>query len=44
MGDKRDTAKDVKQAETERVYKRVMIVTAHPDDPEFIFGATVAKL
>jgi LmbE family N-acetylglucosaminyl deacetylase len=44
MSDKRDTAKDVKQAETERGFKRVMIVTAHPDDPEFIFGATIAKL
>lgn len=44
MGDERDAAKRVKQAETERVYKRAMVVTAHPDDPEFLFGATVAML
>jgi LmbE family N-acetylglucosaminyl deacetylase len=28
----------------ERHYERVMVVAAHPDDPEFGFGATVAKL
>jgi LmbE family N-acetylglucosaminyl deacetylase len=28
----------------ERTYKRVLVATAHPDDPEFLFGATVAKL
>ena len=25
-------------------YARAMVVAAHPDDPEFLFGATVAKL
>jgi LmbE family N-acetylglucosaminyl deacetylase len=25
-------------------YLRAMVVAAHPDDPEFLFGATVAKL
>jgi LmbE family N-acetylglucosaminyl deacetylase len=30
--------------EAGRVYRRVLVVTAHPDDPEFLFGATVAHL
>lgn len=30
--------------ETQRRYDRVLAVSAHPDDPEFGFGATVAKL
>jgi LmbE family N-acetylglucosaminyl deacetylase len=25
-------------------YERVLIVTAHPDDPEYLFGATIARL
>lgn len=25
-------------------YERVLVVTAHPDDPEYLFGATIAKL
>jgi LmbE family N-acetylglucosaminyl deacetylase len=25
-------------------YKRVLLVVAHPDDPEFLFGAAIAKL
>jgi LmbE family N-acetylglucosaminyl deacetylase len=28
----------------ERRYERVLVVAAHPDDPEFGFGASVAKL
>lgn len=28
----------------EKKYERVMVVAAHPDDPEFGFGASVAKL
>lgn len=28
----------------ERRYERVLVVSAHPDDPEFGFGATIAKL
>ncbi len=28
----------------DRHFERVMVVAAHPDDPEFGFGATVAKL
>jgi len=27
-----------------RQYERVLLVAAHPDDPEFLFGAAVAKL
>src|SRR5258708_40326211 len=27
-----------------RTYKRVLVAIAHPDDPEFLFGATIAKL
>lgn len=44
MGETRDAAKRAQQAEMEFDYKRVMVVVAHPDDPEFLFGATVAKL
>lgn len=44
MGDESETARGVRQAETAGVYKRVLVVVAHPDDPEFLFGATVAKL
>lgn len=25
-------------------YRQVLVVAAHPDDPEFLFGATIAKL
>lgn len=25
-------------------YERALVITAHPDDPEFLFGATVARL
>jgi LmbE family N-acetylglucosaminyl deacetylase len=28
----------------DRKYERVLVVSAHPDDPEFGFGATVARL
>lgn len=44
MGNEREAVKNVLQAETERAYQRVLVVTAHPDDPEFLFGATVAML
>jgi LmbE family N-acetylglucosaminyl deacetylase len=32
------------QTDEDRHFERVMVVAAHPDDPEFGFGATVAKL
>ena len=34
----------VEETPAERHFERVMVVAAHPDDPEFGFGATVAKL
>jgi len=41
MKTKKETA-SVKLPKPE--FGRAMVVTAHPDDPEFLFGATVARL
>jgi LmbE family N-acetylglucosaminyl deacetylase len=35
---------EAEQASQNGHFEKVMVVAAHPDDPEFAFGATVAKL
>jgi LmbE family N-acetylglucosaminyl deacetylase len=44
MDDNKVTRTDKHSPEQANPYPRALVVVAHPDDPEFLFGATVAKL
>lgn len=44
MDDKKVIEVEDQSPHNARVFERALVVVAHPDDPEFLFGATVARL
>lgn len=38
------TNREMPKSRSQQTYQRALLVVAHPDDPEFLFGAAVAKL